>query len=424
MTSSSGTPFPISGVQPSRVAPSVTWWPPVSEPPGDGSLHSVAEAAPRGERVVHGRGLVPTVHHAVAALLVAAAPAVVLPARGLQQLLEARGIAFLHQVAGALPAEDVVGGVAPRRALEVPLAHQKLQEQRRLVELPPALRVRQERGEEVVGALGAKEMLLVGRLRVAVARRDHHALDAQIHHGVEELAHPERVGAVEERRVRGHPEATTERLLDPLDRVDVDPVAAHRLVVLRAEPVQMDAEREVVGGLEEAGLELLLQEDGVRAEIDVLLARHQRLHQGSDLRVHQGLAAGDRHHRRVALVDRRQTLLDRQVLPENLCRILDLAAAGAREIATEQRLQHEHQGVSLSTSQLLTDDVGRDRPHLRQRHTHARRTPWFSGLSCVATDVWMRQIATAMPTWSAAPTPAMSHSPIHSVTPRLKPSTP
>src|SRR5438034_11780670 len=112
MTSSSGTPFPISGVQPSRVAPSVTWWPPVSEPPGDGRLHSVAEAAPRGERVVHGRGLIPTVHHAVASILVAAAPAVYLPARGLEQLLEAHGIPYLHEVAGARPADDVVGGDA------------------------------------------------------------------------------------------------------------------------------------------------------------------------------------------------------------------------------------------------------------------------------------------------------------------------
>src|SRR3989449_208959 len=98
-----------------------------------------AESAPRGERVVHRRRLVPAVHHAVAALLVAAAAPVVLPAGGLQKLLEGRGIAFLQEIAGALPAEHVVGRVAPRSALEVPLAHEELQEQRRLVELPPAL---------------------------------------------------------------------------------------------------------------------------------------------------------------------------------------------------------------------------------------------------------------------------------------------
>src|SRR5262245_46366772 len=120
MTSSRRTSLPISGAQPSRVAPSVTW-PPGSEPPGDGGLHGVAEAAPRRERVVHRRGLVPAMHHAIAALLVAAAPPVVLPPRRLQELLEARGIAFLHEIAGALPAEDVVGRVPPRRALEVAL---------------------------------------------------------------------------------------------------------------------------------------------------------------------------------------------------------------------------------------------------------------------------------------------------------------
>src|SRR6267142_3732817 len=103
MTSPRGTPWPISGVQPSRVAPSVTW-PPVSEPPGDGGLHGVAEATPRGERVVHRRRLVPAMHHAVAALFVAAAAPVALPARGLEQLLEGRRVALLEEVAGTLPA--------------------------------------------------------------------------------------------------------------------------------------------------------------------------------------------------------------------------------------------------------------------------------------------------------------------------------
>src|SRR5262249_56941176 len=155
--------------------------PPRSEPPGDGGGDGVAEAPPRPEGVVHRGRLVPAVHHAVAALLVAAALAVVLPARGLEQLLERRRVALLEQIAGALPAEDVVGRVAPWRALEVLLAHEELQEERRLVETPAALRVREDPREEIVRALRAQEVLLVGRLRIAVARRDHHALDAEIH---------------------------------------------------------------------------------------------------------------------------------------------------------------------------------------------------------------------------------------------------
>src|SRR5262249_34565017 len=151
---------PASGVQPSSVVSSVTP-PPVSEAPGDRGRHGIAEAAPRGERVVHGRRLVAAVHHAVAALLVATAPPIVFPARGLEHLLKGRGVSFLQEVAGPLPAEHVVRGIAPRSALEVLLAHEELQEQRRLVEPPAALGTREDLREELVRALGPEEMLLV-----------------------------------------------------------------------------------------------------------------------------------------------------------------------------------------------------------------------------------------------------------------------
>src|SRR5256885_14084128 len=108
---------------------------------------------------------------------------------------------LLEEVAGTLPAEDVVGRVPPGCALEVARAHEELEEEGRLVELPAALRIRQDAREQLVGPLPTEEMLLVGRLRVTVPRRDHHALDAEVHHRVEELARTERVVAVEKRRV-------------------------------------------------------------------------------------------------------------------------------------------------------------------------------------------------------------------------------
>jgi hypothetical protein len=97
-----------------------------------------------------------------------------------------------------------------------------------------------------VGALGPEEVLLIRCLGVAVARRDHHALDAQVHHLVEELAHPQRARPVEQGRVRGDPESAAERFLDALDRLVVHAVAAHRFVVLLAQAVEMHAEREVL----------------------------------------------------------------------------------------------------------------------------------------------------------------------------------
>ena len=82
-------------------------------------------------------------------------------------------------------------------------------------------------------------------------------------------------------------------------------------------------------------------------------ALHELGDQPVDVGVHERLAAGDAHDRRAALVHRREALLDGQVLLEDLGRVLDLAAAGARQIAAEQRLEHEHQRIALPAGELL-----------------------------------------------------------------------
>ena len=74
-------------------------------------------------------------------------------------------------------------------------------------------------------------------------------------------------------------------------------------------------------------------------------------------RVQQRLAAGDAHHRRAALVGRREALLDRQVLLEHVTRVLDLAAAGAGQVAAEQRLEHQHERVPLAPRESLANDI-------------------------------------------------------------------
>src|SRR5581483_8445703 len=356
---------PTSGTQPSRLTVASL------QLAGQGDPDRLDEALERAEGVVHRGGLVPAVHHAVTALVVAALLAVVLPRRGLHQLLEGAGVTLLQEIARPLPPEDVVGRVAPRRALEVVLAHEEAQEEGRLVEPPPLLGPAQHLAEQVVGARLEQEVLLVRRLRVAVAGGDHHPLDAQVHHLVEELAHPQRGGAVEERAVGGHPEAALHGLADGRHRLVVDAVPADRFVVLFPQAVHVDAEREVLRRGEE--VELFLQEDGVGAEIHVLLPLHQLRDQPVDLRVHQRLAARNAHDGRAALLDRSQALLDAQVLLEDRRRVLDLAAAGAGEIAPEERLEHQNERVALAPRQLLAEDVRRDRPHLRQRNAHVRR---------------------------------------------------
>src|SRR4029450_1366468 len=113
----------------------------------------------------------------------------------------------------------------------------------------------------------------------------------------------------------------------------------------------------------------------VGERIAVLRAAHQLLPEPSDVRIHERLPPRDRDHRRAALLDRGQALLDAQVLPENVGRVLDLAAASTGQVTAVERLEHQHEWVTAASAQPLTEDVRRDRHHLRQRNTHAR---WFS----------------------------------------------
>ncbi len=80
--------------------------------------------------------------------------------------------------------------------------------------------------------------------------------------------------------------------------------------------------------------------------------------------MHQRLAAGNGNHRRAAFIDGLEALFPRQFLLQNMRRVLDLAAAGAGQIAAEERLQHQHERIALAPFQLLFQDVRCNRPRL------------------------------------------------------------
>src|SRR5262245_21767696 len=103
-----------------------------------------------------------------------------MPLSRFDQLLERLSVAVLQQVAGLLPAEDVVRRHAPWGAGVLPLSHQKLEEERRHVEAPVGFAVRENGAEEPPRAGASQKMLLVRRLVVRVAGREHDALDAEV----------------------------------------------------------------------------------------------------------------------------------------------------------------------------------------------------------------------------------------------------
>ena len=90
--------------------------------------HQAPESLQRTESVHHRGGLVAAADHASGARSIAAGDPVLLPLGGFQEFLEALSVAVLQEIAGPLPAENIIGRRTPRRALVVAIAHQEFEE--------------------------------------------------------------------------------------------------------------------------------------------------------------------------------------------------------------------------------------------------------------------------------------------------------
>ena len=95
---------------------------------------------------------------------------------------------------------------------------------------------------------------------------------------------------------------------------------------------------QVLARLEE--MQFFFQQQGIGAEVNVLFPEHQPFHNLLDFRMHQRFAAGDRNHRRAALVHGFEAFLGRQFLFQDVRGILNLSTARASQIAAEQGFEH------------------------------------------------------------------------------------
>src|SRR5215204_1955475 len=118
-------------------------------------------------------------------------------------------------------------------------------------------------------------------------------------------------------------------------------------------------------------MQLLFEQQGIRAERDEFLAGDHACDDLPDLLVDQRFAARNSHHRRAALVHRIQALLDRHAPVQDGVGIVDLSAADAGQIAAEQRLQHQHERVALAAHQLLPEQIGAETYFLQKWDPHA-----------------------------------------------------
>jgi hypothetical protein len=93
--------------------------------------------------------------------------------------------------------------------------------------------------------------------------------------------------------------------------------------------------------------------------------------------VDQGFSSGNRHDRRTAFIGCGKTLSHTQSAIQSVFRIIDLAATGALQVAAEQGLQHQHQGVAPPSVKPLADQIARNAILLNQGDTH-KRFPVFT----------------------------------------------
>ena len=105
---------------------------------------------------------------------------------------------------------------------------------------------------------------------------------------------------------------------------------------------------------------MLLEQQGVGAEVDVFLSGHDPRDDLVNLWVQERLTSRNRNHRGTAFIDGVQALFHRQMLPQDVRGVLDLPTTGTGEIAPEQWFQHEHQRVTLASGQPLLEQIGAD----------------------------------------------------------------
>src|SRR5271166_1961258 len=97
--------------------------------------------------------------------------------------------------------------------------------------------------------------------------------------------------------------------------------------------IEMDRPGKVGVGVEQS--DFLLEQEGVGTEINELFARDKARSDPVDLTMEQRLAAGEHHDWGTAFLDSIEAFVDAQSLIEDRGRIVDLAAAGAGEVAAE-----------------------------------------------------------------------------------------
>jgi len=143
----------------------------VSGSVGDGGFDRAGEAGDGAKGVINRTGFVSAMNHAIPALFVAAFLSVIFPSRIFYKLLESGDVTILEEVAGFLPAEDIVGWISPRGAVVIDVPLEELEEIRGEIEFPGLLTVREDLLKKFLCPVATEKVLLIGSFLVTVAGR-------------------------------------------------------------------------------------------------------------------------------------------------------------------------------------------------------------------------------------------------------------
>src|SRR5829696_126298 len=314
---------------------------------------------------------------AVLAAVVVPRP-VALPLDSVDERLVGREDAVGEEIAGALPAVRVPRHRVPRGARELAVTSEEVLIDRARQPLVAVLAHAVADRAELLLVLGARHRERRVDLRVLVARRHEHPLDADLvgeeaHH----LEHVVDVRLLEDGRVRRHSEARLASLADRRHRDLPEARVVADVVVDLLHAIEVDDEREARVRLEP--VEHVGEPQRVRAELDVPLHLEEAADDVLDALEDQRLAAADGDDRSRALDRRLEAFLDGQ---PGLVRFVlaDLPAADAGDVAAQGRLQHDHEGIVVVL--LLRGDVAPDLDGAAKRELHA--PPFRVSASAVA----------------------------------------
>lgn len=247
-------------------------------------------------RVHHRRGLKTTMHHACFTPLVSVGT-IPGPIRGRHQFLKSFSISVIYQVAGPLPAKNIVGRIAPGRTSIVLSTREKIQIEFTVIENPLAHFTQLEQlSEELDGILTSRELALHRGLFVSKSRSDGHTLNTQSADKIQKAGRIFRCFTIIESSIGSHSESGGLEHTNCCHRLIKNTLSAHKTIMPLAQAIQVNAERQVMGRFEI--MNPFADQYCIGAKIDKFFSIDQLPGYNMNVGVQQRFAASDGDDRR------------------------------------------------------------------------------------------------------------------------------